>query len=282
MTKDEAAQLLNVSVNASQPEIQTKFQEMFNEYQIRLTNAPTPNLKKIYQNNLQELNTALSVLSGKSSAAVSDLPSSSPTYKHVDHQHSTPPPTPPPSTQTTDDKTSAPQTKGAVKEKGKDKKGVPSSTITAIGVALVAFAAVVFLVIKIVEDKGKIAKIQLSADSVTTVMTELTLYKGLFDNQKLKIKNDCNDDIKIGVLNVTYWTEDHKLKKIEMWYDRSIRKGSSLPLDIVEGTRVEWDGSVVSYGLGIEYRGAQFIISGIFQKDMKEEDKTLHINLDDL
>ena len=100
MTKDEAAQLLNVSVNASQAEIQAKFQDMFNEYQIRLTNAPTPNLKKIYQNNLQELNTALSVLSGKSSAAVSDLPSSSPTYKHVDHQHSTPPPVTPPKNRT--------------------------------------------------------------------------------------------------------------------------------------------------------------------------------------
>lgn len=115
-----------------------------------------------------------------------------------------------------------------------------------------------------------------------TADTELAAYKTLFDNQKLIVKNDCANDFKIGVLNVTYLTNDNKLKKLELWYDRTVGKGGLLQLDLVEGTQVVWDGSVVSYALGIEYKGSQYIISGIFKNDMKAEDKALHINLDDL
>ncbi len=276
MTKEEAAQLLNVSVNAPQSEIQSKFQEMFNEYQIRLTNAPTPNLKKIYQNNLQELNTALSVLSGKSAAAVSDLPSSSPTYKQVEHQQAAAPPTP-----ASEVKAATPHTNTPGKEKAKEKKGVPSSTITAIGVALVAIAGIVFLVIKTFEDKAAIAKLQLSADSVTTVLTQLSDYKTKFDNQKFKIKNDGTTDLTVKLLFVTYRNEFNKLERKAYLPNQLIRKGSASDFKLVEGSRVVWDGSVISYTLVIDKPGTEDYINeaNIYSLAMSE-DKILHLDLD--
>jgi hypothetical protein len=66
--------------------VKAKYQELFNDYQLRLTNAPTPNLKKLYQKNLQELNEALEALTGGMSGVFKDdLPSSAPTYNAQDN-----------------------------------------------------------------------------------------------------------------------------------------------------------------------------------------------------
>ena len=125
MTKEEAAQLLNVSVNASPAEIQSKFQELYNEYNIRLTNAPTPNLKRIYNSNLDELNTAFTLLSGKTAAAVSDLPASTPTYKKAAET------------------AYVPQAPKPVL-KAKPKRGLPPYVIAIIGIAVIVIAVATF------------------------------------------------------------------------------------------------------------------------------------------
>jgi pSer/pThr/pTyr-binding forkhead associated (FHA) protein len=54
----DAAELLGVRVGASRDEVRQHYQRIYNDYQIRLTNAPTAALKRMYQKNLQDLKTA--------------------------------------------------------------------------------------------------------------------------------------------------------------------------------------------------------------------------------
>ena len=63
MSPEEAAELLGVLPGAPDYEIRRKYQKIYNDFQIRLTNAPTPSLKRMYQKNLQDLKAAAEVLS---------------------------------------------------------------------------------------------------------------------------------------------------------------------------------------------------------------------------
>lgn len=45
----EYLEILNLDESATINEIEARFNELYSDFQIRLTNAPTPNLKKLYQ-----------------------------------------------------------------------------------------------------------------------------------------------------------------------------------------------------------------------------------------
>jgi len=62
MTEAHASELLGVDPDAPRHEIRKRYQTMHNDFQIRITNAPTAALKRMYQKNLQELKTACEVL----------------------------------------------------------------------------------------------------------------------------------------------------------------------------------------------------------------------------
>jgi hypothetical protein len=62
LSRAQAAELLGIAPGASAPEIRRQYQRIYNDYQIRLTNAPTASLKRMYQKNLQELKAAVEVL----------------------------------------------------------------------------------------------------------------------------------------------------------------------------------------------------------------------------
>lgn len=49
MTQEEAFEKLELEVGASQQEIQSQYQDFYNEFQIRITNAPTTHQKTLYQ-----------------------------------------------------------------------------------------------------------------------------------------------------------------------------------------------------------------------------------------
>ncbi len=55
MQADQAHELLGLTADSRPDEIRDRFQELHSEDQVRLTNAPTPNLKKLYQEKLKEL-----------------------------------------------------------------------------------------------------------------------------------------------------------------------------------------------------------------------------------
>ena len=62
MGPSEAAEILGVRPGASRDEVRQHYQKIYNDFQIRLTNAPTAALKRMYQKNLQDLKTAADVL----------------------------------------------------------------------------------------------------------------------------------------------------------------------------------------------------------------------------
>lgn len=62
MDPAEAAEMLGLWPGSPPVEVRKRYQKMYNDFQIRLTNAPTPSLKKMYQKNLQDLRAAAEAL----------------------------------------------------------------------------------------------------------------------------------------------------------------------------------------------------------------------------
>jgi hypothetical protein len=62
MDQAEAAEILGLWPGSPPEEVRKRYQKMYNDFQIRLTNAPTPSLKKMYQKNIQDLRAAAEAL----------------------------------------------------------------------------------------------------------------------------------------------------------------------------------------------------------------------------
>jgi predicted component of type VI protein secretion system len=62
MDPAEAAEMLGLWPGSPPDEVRKRYQKMYNDFQIRLTNAPTPSLKKMYQKNIQDLRAAAEAL----------------------------------------------------------------------------------------------------------------------------------------------------------------------------------------------------------------------------
>jgi hypothetical protein len=62
MTHAQAAEVLGVASGALPAEVRRQYQRLHNDLQIRLTNTPSPSLKRMYQKNLQELKMACELL----------------------------------------------------------------------------------------------------------------------------------------------------------------------------------------------------------------------------
>jgi predicted component of type VI protein secretion system len=62
MTPAQAAELLGVAAGAPAAEVRRQYQKLQNDLQVRMTNTPSPSLKRMYQKNLQELKMACDVL----------------------------------------------------------------------------------------------------------------------------------------------------------------------------------------------------------------------------
>jgi hypothetical protein len=65
MTHEEALSKLELEEGATSSEINTQYQEFYNEFQMRITNAPTEHQRKLYQKKLEELAAAFEVLGGE-------------------------------------------------------------------------------------------------------------------------------------------------------------------------------------------------------------------------
>lgn len=62
MTVEEAASMLGVYPGSPAHEVRRQYHKLYNDLQIRLTNAPAASLKRMYQKSLQDLKTAAEVL----------------------------------------------------------------------------------------------------------------------------------------------------------------------------------------------------------------------------
>jgi hypothetical protein len=79
MKYKEALEKLELEVGASQKEIQQQYQEFYNEFQMRITNAPTTYEKNLYQQKLKLLEEVYTLLTGKNTENIdAGLPWASP------------------------------------------------------------------------------------------------------------------------------------------------------------------------------------------------------------
>jgi hypothetical protein len=98
MNRTDAATTLGIDASASPEEAKRAYQELFTEHQVRLTNAPTPALRSLYQARLLELEEARDAfLANSLSDADSDLPTDQPTIPaYRSNESSQRPASPPP------------------------------------------------------------------------------------------------------------------------------------------------------------------------------------------
>ena len=62
MNATQAAEILGVVAGALPADVRRQYQRLHNDLQIRMTNTPSPSLKRMYQKNLQELKLACELL----------------------------------------------------------------------------------------------------------------------------------------------------------------------------------------------------------------------------
>jgi hypothetical protein len=62
MSRAQAAELLGVAPDTAAAEVRRQYHRLHNDLQIKITNTPSPSLRRMYQKNLQELKTACEVL----------------------------------------------------------------------------------------------------------------------------------------------------------------------------------------------------------------------------
>jgi DnaJ-domain-containing protein 1 len=62
MSPAQAAELLGVSPHAPAAEVRRQYAKLHNDLHVRMTNTPSPSLRRMYQKNLQELKAACEVL----------------------------------------------------------------------------------------------------------------------------------------------------------------------------------------------------------------------------
>jgi len=68
MTPAQAAELLGIAVGTPAADVRRQYQKLHNDLQVRMTNTPSPSLKRMYQKNLKELKLACEVLAPGSSS----------------------------------------------------------------------------------------------------------------------------------------------------------------------------------------------------------------------
>jgi predicted component of type VI protein secretion system len=62
MSRAEAADLLGLGPEARPADVRRQYHKLHNDLQVRMSNTPSPSLKRMYQKNLQELRTACELL----------------------------------------------------------------------------------------------------------------------------------------------------------------------------------------------------------------------------
>jgi pSer/pThr/pTyr-binding forkhead associated (FHA) protein len=67
MTPAQAAEILGLAAGTPPADVRRQYQKLHNDLQVRMTNTPSPSLKRMYQKNLQELKLACELLAPGSS-----------------------------------------------------------------------------------------------------------------------------------------------------------------------------------------------------------------------
>jgi hypothetical protein len=263
MTKEEAAAILGILPTSTIEEVRRRYQELHSDYQIRLTNAPTPMLRKAYQKNLQELREASQVLyPGLELTTASDLPTSQPVSTTSAATSAKKPAdirtgrTPPP-------------------EKGRE-SGVPRSALVGFVLAVAFAAAASFFFLKWTNLVELQEMLHGSVDDQIQSLKRLKVDTGslkqslsLLQNGWFVVCNQTSEKVTIDSLTVTYRDQDHYRTFNTAFHDYvtwDVQPGRRLKLSLKRGEDVIWDGSVLFYSMNLTYKGNDYLLAGVWNE----------------
>jgi hypothetical protein len=268
MTREEAASLLSVAIDASAGEVRGRYQELYSDYQVRLTNAPTPGLKKAYQKNLEELRQACETLSpGFVFDSPADFPSAQPvrniTSSSLDAG----------TRQRRAALVAAPPT--AAKADGLPKSTIVVGILAAILAATASLFAIKWMSLVALEDAlrgttdNQVAALVKMPGQADDLKKSLSLLKnGLF-----QVCNQSSEAIKITALAVTYRDREDHLKTFNSsfynWVSWDLVRGARKPLYFERAGEMVWDGSVLFYAVNLTHKGNDYFIAGAW-RDVKD------------
>ena len=268
-------QLLGLPDKATDDEVRAKYGEVYNDYQLRLTNAPTPNLKKLYQKNLEELNDALQViLGGGAGTVMRDLPSSAPVY---DSGASA---LPPQRASTAQRPNAGPQGRKPASKGG----GASWGLVYGLGVgAVVLLTAAAFFGLRNVAIQKEMEELRVTAEQYEQAKVQLAsqdLDMKRYAQEKLKVRNKGQRPFTIVSVIATYKDGRGEFKKYESLWRQEVGAGATVELNKFEGGRVIWDGSAIAFSFGISYGAypCPFIHGGLVSNENR--DGVISLNFD--
>ena len=277
MTRGEAAAILGVDEHAPAGEIRKRYESLHTDYQIRLTNAPTPTLKKTYQQKLQDVLDACAVLVPGFSPAQhgGDLPSAEPVLTELLDRRTSPP-------------VARPLPKPVVADAAA-RGGFPRSTMVVGVIAVVLASALSLAGLRWYRASARVA--QMEADRAELLETAVGLealvkaQENLFYKDRLSVRNLSKNPVKIVAVALIYRDASGALKVAHSGnYDYptwELRPNGVVQLDAQMARGRLWDGPVLYYSFLIDYAANEpFLKAGIWAEDIDRLDKVVTLDLD--
>ncbi len=250
MSPQEAATMLSLSIAASIDEVRARYQDLYSDYQIRLTNAPTPKLKRTYQEKLQQLREACQALAPDIVIdAEKDLPSPEPIHdiaSPAERRHSEP----------------TRSTQATVTDHNKKSAGLPRATMVASLLAVVFAAAAVYCFMQWLKSEKEVTRISASRDEQRAALErisgeaealESTLR--MLDSGKLIVRNRATNTITIIWIAATYIDDDGAYQTVNSaFYDFpkwEIEPEGKVQLNMQNPRKPNWNGETIFYAMRI-------------------------------
>jgi hypothetical protein len=274
--------VFDLPAGSSEEQIRKRYQELFSEYQVRLTNAPTPKLKEKYNQRLEELRAAFAELVPDAAGALAtDLPSAKPvdTPKAEPAEPVTPPAgaSPPPQ--------AVAPSQGAEPAPAKEKQPLPKSALVMAGLGVLALGLAVTmlvlflgarktkadLIVALDEKSQSIVRMQQEIVERQTNLEELQAGKvTLLENRPFKVCNlSTEGELRILWLAAAYIDAEDEMASFDsasVGYPRwTLNAGGSMKFDLVRDDRVIWDGSALFFSMLFKHRGKEYFRSGAMQ-----------------
>jgi hypothetical protein len=281
MTKVEAAELLGVSDTASIADVRRRYESLLTDFQIRLTNAPTPALKKTYQQKLREVGDAADTLFPGFSVGTpgGDLPSPEPVIDAHQGRFASSTTVVHPTRQATTRDTREPITS----------PGLPRSTIVVGAITVVCAAALTFVTLRWTQVSRDVGRLHSEREKIVAAAAALRARVDADDRllyaDRLRVRNLSRNEVTVTAAAFIYRDMNGELKLAHSgnygYPTWQIRPGATVQLDAEMARGREWDGPILFYSLLMDYPGVEpFVKSGIWAKDIDRLDKVVTLSLD--
>ena len=259
MTRQEALELLELQENATTEQIKQKYCELYNDYSLSLTNAPTDLLKKKFNSKLDMLNNALQLLCPDVSLddlRGLNLPMDSPIF-NVAPVYIKP--------QKTENK----------EPQKKETKRHYKLLLLAGFIFVISIAIGVYAIFSVLKNKDELVTTQ---QQLQKAADENTIYKrfaaSVLENYKFRIENRLPESVYILWIAGIY-IKNGKMENFDS-YDYFVKPENRKKSEIRSGAKTTvtftgYDGDVGYYVIMYQYKGLWYWRSGFFADDQRDK-----------